>query len=160
MLNGACWHNPLVSANQNKIARKLLFQHGSGSSVMAIMRLSATLTLAICLNCFWFVILLLLYPKSAILGLTFHDSKDLYLPNQFSRGSRETRSFSTYWTWCQRRNCIASMMELMLTFNPSYVCHDMNIFWPACFVKFPWRLLNLNRIQPILERLKENITKP
>ena len=26
----------------------------------------------------------------------------------------------------------------MLTFNPSYVCHDMNIFWPASFVKFPW----------------------
>ena len=23
-------------------------------------------------------------------------------------------------------------------FNPSYVCHDMNIFWSACFVKFPW----------------------
>ena len=23
-------------------------------------------------------------------------------------------------------------------FNPSYICHDMNIFWPASFVKFPW----------------------
>ena len=26
----------------------------------------------------------------------------------------------------------------MLIFNPSYVCHNMNIFWQASFAKFPW----------------------
>ena len=63
-------------------------QHGSGSS--AIMPLSATLPLAIGLKFFWFLIALLLYPKSAILAilaLSFLDPKDLYLSNQLSRGS-------------------------------------------------------------------------
>ena len=55
------------------------FQHGSGSSVKAIMRLSATLPLAIGLKCFCFLIALLLYPKSTILGLSFLDPKDLSL---------------------------------------------------------------------------------
>ena len=98
------------------------FQHGSDSSVKAIMRLSATLPLAIGLKCFWFLIALLLYPKSTILGLSFLDPKDLCLPNQFSRGSLQKRSVSTYLTWCQRGNWVASMIELTLIFNPSYVC--------------------------------------
>ena len=56
----------------------LRFQHGSGLSVQAIMRL---LPLAIGLKCSWFLIALLLYPKSAILGLSFLIPKDLCLPN-------------------------------------------------------------------------------
>ena len=40
------------------------FRHGSGSSVKAIMPLSATLPLAIGLKCFWFLVALLLYTKS------------------------------------------------------------------------------------------------
>ena len=40
------------------------FRHGSGSSVKAIMPLSATLPLAIGLKCFWFLIALLLYTQS------------------------------------------------------------------------------------------------
>ena len=64
----------------------------------------------------------MLYRKSAILGLSFLDPKDLCLPNQFSRGSWQKRSVSTYLTWCQRRNWVASMIELTLIFNPSYVC--------------------------------------
>ena len=63
------------------------FRHGSGSSVKTIMPLSAILPLAIGLKCFWFLIVLLLYPKSTILGLSFLDPKDLCLPNQFLRGS-------------------------------------------------------------------------
>ena len=31
------------------------------------------------------------------------------------------------------------ILNLMSKKNPSYVCHDMNIFCPASFVKFPWR---------------------
>ena len=59
------------------------FQHGSGSSVKAIMPLSPTLQLAIGLKYFWLLIALLLYPKSTILQLSFFDPKDLCLPNQF-----------------------------------------------------------------------------
>ena len=51
-----------------------------------IMPLSATLPL-IGLKCFWFLMALLLYPKSTILGLPFLDPKDLCLPNQFSTES-------------------------------------------------------------------------
>ena len=86
------------------------FRHGSGSSVKAIMPLPTTLPLAIGLKCFWFLIVLLLYPKSIIFGLSFLDPKDLCLPNQFSRGSWQKRSVSTYLTWCQRRNWVASMI--------------------------------------------------
>ena len=63
------------------------FQRGSGSSVKGIMPLSATSPSAIVLKCFWFLIALLLYPKSMILELSFLYPKDLCLPNQFSKGS-------------------------------------------------------------------------
>ena len=59
------------------------FQHGSGSSVKGIILLSAALPLAIGLILFWFVIALLLYRESVILGLSFLDPKDLCLPNSF-----------------------------------------------------------------------------
>ena len=95
------------------------FQHGSGSPVKVIMRL---LPLAIGLKCFWFLIALLLYPKSTILGLSFLNHKNLCLPKQVSRGSWQKRSVSTYLTWCQRRNWVASMIELTFIFKPSYVC--------------------------------------
>ena len=106
-----------------------------GSSVEAITPRSATLPLATDLRIFWFLmeLLLKLYPKSAILRLSFLDPKDLYLPNQFSRRSSQKRSVSTYLAWCQRRNWLASMIELTVIFNSSYICHDMNIFWPAHF---------------------------
>ena len=105
-----------------KLKERRSFQQGSGLSVKATMPLSATLPLAVGLNFFWFLTALLLYPKSAILGLSFLNPKDLCLPNQFSRGSWQKRSLSTYLTWCQRRNWVASMIELTLIFNPSYVC--------------------------------------
>ena len=128
------------------------FQHGSDSSVKAIMRLSATLPLAIGLKCFWFLIALLLYLKSTILGLSFLDLKDLCLPNQFSK------AFCQYILNLMSKKKLGNFNDLISNFfNPSYVCHDMNIFWPV-FCKVSLALLN--RIQPILERLKENITKP
>ena len=82
----------------------LAFRHGSGSLVKTIMPLSAVL------KRFWFLIALLLYPNSTILGLSFLSSKDLCLPNQFSTGSWQKRSVSTYLTWCQRRNWVAWMI--------------------------------------------------
>ena len=57
------------------------FKHRSGSSIKAIMPLSTTLPLEIGLELFWFLIASLLYPKSAILRLSFLDRKDLCLPN-------------------------------------------------------------------------------
>ena len=54
------------------------------------------------------------YPSSILI--------DLCLLNQFSRGSLQKRSVSTYLTWRQRRNWVASMIQLTLIFNPSYVC--------------------------------------
>ena len=45
------------------------FQHGSGSSVKAIMPLPATLPIAIGLKYFWFLIALLLFQKLAILAI-------------------------------------------------------------------------------------------
>ena len=83
------------------------FQYGSGSSIKAIMPLPATLPLAIGLKFFWFLLALLLFPKSvilAILGLSFLDPKDLCLPNWFSRGFWQKPSASIYLTWCQRKN--------------------------------------------------------
>ena len=79
-----------------KISFLLGFQHRSGSSVSAITSLSATLPLAIDLKIFWFIIALLLYPATAILGLSFLDPKDLCPPNQFSKGSWQKYSVSTY----------------------------------------------------------------
>ena len=77
--------------------------------------------------------------KSAILRLPILDTKDLCLPNQFSKASWQKLSVSTDLTGCQRRNWVASMIGLTLIFNPSYVWHDMNNIWPASFVKLPWR---------------------
>ena len=114
------------------------FQHRSGLSVKAIMPLSTALSLAIGFKFFWFLIGLLLYSESTILALSFLNPKDICLLNQFSRGSWQKGSVSTLLTWCQRRNWVVWMIELMFAFNPSYVCHEMNIFWLECFVKFPW----------------------
>ena len=47
----------------------------------------ATITISDWFEMFWFLIALLLNPKSTILGLSFLDPKDLCLPNQFSRRS-------------------------------------------------------------------------
>ena len=106
-----------------------VFQHGSGASFKAIIPLSVTLPLAIGLKNFGFLIALLSYAKSVILGLSFLDPKDLCLKH----------SVCTYLTSCQTKNWVASMIELTLIFNASYVCHYKNIFWSASFVKFPWR---------------------
>ena len=132
------------------------FQHGSGSSVKAIMRLSATLPLAIGLKCFWFLIALLLYPKSTILGLSFLDPKDLYLPNQFSE------AFCQYILNLMSKKKLGSFSDLIINtyfqlfiYLPQY---QYEHFLASIFCKVSLALLN--RIQPILERLKENITKP
>ena len=130
------------------------FQHGSGSSVKVIMRL---LPLAIGLKCFWFLIALLLYPKSTILGVSFLDPKYLCLPNHFSSRSWQKCS-------CQNLNLMSkkklgSLNDLINTYFQSFTClPQYEHFLASIFCKVS--LVSLNRNQAILERLKENITKP
>ena len=49
-----------------------------------------------------------------------------------------TKVFCQYILNMMSKKKLGSFNDLMLIFNPSYICHDMNIFWPASFVKFPW----------------------
>ena len=133
------------------------FQRGSGSSVKAIMRLSATLPLAIGLKCFWFLIALLLYPKSTILGLSFLDPKDLCLPNQFSK------AFCQYILNLMSKKKLGSFNDWINAYFQSFIClppHAMNIFWPASLLKFPWRFwteLVLIIIKKIYEKLAKQL---
>ena len=120
------------------------------------------LPLAIGLKCIWFLIVLLLYPKSTIFGLSFLDIKDLCLPIRFSRGSWQKRSVSTYLTSCQRRNWkLGSFNDLIInTYFQSFIClprYWYEQFPASIFCKVSLALLN--RIQPILERLNKSITK-
>ena len=110
------------------------------------MLLSAALPLAIGLNFFWFVIALLLYRKSAMLDLDYLSS---ILEIFAYHTSFQKRSVSTYLTWWQRRNWVASMIELTLIFNLSYVCR------PTI-----WTFSGQHLFQNFLEWFKENITKP
>ena len=103
------------------------YQHGSGSSVKAVMPLSVTLPLVIGLFFFWFLIAIAI-SKSSHTWISFLDPKDLCLPNQFSRGSLQKPSTNTYLTWCQRRNWVTSMIELTLILNPSYAYHTIWTF--------------------------------
>ena len=120
------------------------------------MPLSATLPLAIGLKCFWFLIALLLYLKSTILGLSFLDLKDLCLPNQFSK------AFCQYILNLMSKKKLGSFNDLIInTCFQSFIClprYRYEHFLASIFCKVSLALLN--RIQPILERLKENITKP
>ena len=84
---------------------------------------------------FWFVIALLLYRKSAILGLSFLDPKDLCLPNQFSK------AFCQYILNLMSKKKLGSFNDWINAYFQSFICllpHDMNIFWPASLSKFPW----------------------
>ena len=128
------------------------FQHGSGSSVKAIMLI---LPLVIGLKCFWFLIALLLYLKSTILGLSFLDLKDLCLPNQFSK------AFCQYILNLMSKKKLGSFNDLIInTYFQFFIClpqYRYEHFLASIFCKVSLRLLN--RIQPISERLNENITK-
>ena len=134
------------------------FRHGSGSSVMAIMPLSATLLLAIGLKCFWFLIALLLYPESTILGLSFVGPKDLCLTNQFTTNQILTKVFCQYILNLMSKKKLGSFNDLINAYFQSFICLPRyEHFLASIFCKVSLALLN--RIQPILERPKENITK-
>ena len=133
------------------------FQHGSGMSVKAILPLSAILPFVINLKCFWFLIALLLYQKSTILGLSFFNPKDLCLSTSFQRGSWQKHSVSTYVTYVKKK--LGSFNDLINDYFQSFIrLPQYEHFLVSIFCKVSLALLN--RIQPILKKLKENITKP
>ena len=77
----------------------------------------------------------MLYRKSAILGLSFLDPKDLYLPNQFSK------AFCQYILNLMSKKKLGSFNDWINACFQSFIClppHYMNIFRPACLSKFPW----------------------
>ena len=114
------------------------------------------LPLVICLKCFWFLIALSLYLKSTILGLSFLDLKDLCLPNQFSK------AFCQYILNLMSKKKLGSFNDLIInTYFQSFIClprYRYQHFLASIFCKVFLALLN--RIQPILDRLNENIMKP
>ena len=137
------------------------FRHGNGFPVKAIMPLTATLPLAIGLNCFWFLIALLLYPKSTMLGLSFLHPEDLCITKLvFERIL--TKAFCQYILNLMSKKKLGSFNDLIInTCFQSFIClprYRYEHFLASIFCKVSLALLN--RIQPILERLKENITKP
>ena len=124
------------------------FQHGSDSSVKVIMRL---LPLAIGLKCFWYLIALLLHLKSAILV--------------FKRIL--TKESCQYILNLMLKKKLGSFNDLIInTYFQSFIClpiYGLPWYWYEHFLASIFCKLSLallNRIQPILERLNGNITKP
>ena len=125
-------------------------QHGSASSLKAVMPLSATSPLAIGLKFLWFLIVLLLYPKSTILGLFFLDPKEICLPNQLSRGSWQKRC--PYILNLISKKKLGSFNDWINSYFQSFICLPRyEHFLPGIFSKVSLTLLK--RIQPILEIL-------
>ena len=78
----------------------------------------------------------MLYRKSAVLGLSFVDPKDLCLPNHFSK------AFCQYILNLMSKKKLGIFNDWINAYSQSIIClppHDMNIFWPASLWKFPWR---------------------
>ena len=113
------------------------FQHGSGSSVKAIMLPTiSSITISDWFEFFWFVITLLSYRKSAIFGLSFLDPQDICLSYQFSK------AFCQYILNLMSKKKLGSFNDWINAYFQCLIClppHDLNIFWPAFLSKFPWR---------------------
>ena len=94
----------------------------------------SSITISDSFEFFWFVQALLLYWKSAILGLSFLRPKDLCLPNQFSK------AFCQYILNLMSKKKLGSFNDWINAYFQSFICllpHD--IFLPASLSKFPWR---------------------
>ena len=129
------------------------FQHGSGSSVNAIMPLSATLPLATDLKIFWFIIALLLYPKSDILGL-FRSWRSLPTKPVFEKIL--TNTFCQYIFNLMPDKKLVSFNDWINAYFQSFICLPRyENFLASIFCKVSLALLS--RIHPILERLKEKL---
>ena len=96
----------------------------------------SSITISNWIEFFWFAIALLLYWKSAILGLSFLDAKDLCLQSQFSK------VFCRYILNLMSKKKLSSFNDWINAYFQSFIClppHNMNIFWPESLSKFSWR---------------------
>ena len=95
----------------------------------------SSITICDWVEIFWFVIALLLYRKSAILGLSFLNPKNLSLPNQFSK------AICQYILNLMSKKKLGCFNDWINAYFQSFIRlppHDINIFWPASHSKFPW----------------------
>ena len=130
------------------------FRHGSGSSVKRIMPLTATLPLAIGWKCFWFLIVIfkvnptwIIFPRSW---------RSLRTKPVFKRIL--IKAFCQYILNLMPNKKLGSFNDLVNAYFQSFICLPRyEHFLASIFCKVSLALLN--RIHPILERLKENITK-
>ena len=121
------------------------FRHGSGSSVKAIMPLSATWPLTIGLKCFWFLIV----NRTWIIFPWFLRS----LPTKPVFEKISTKAFCQYIPTLMSKKKLGSFNDLINAFFQSLIClarYERFLFSIFCKVS----LALLNKIQPILERLK------
>ena len=89
---------------------------------------------------FWFLIALLLYPKSAYVLWIIIPQSQRSLPNKQVFERIFTKVFCQYILNLMSKKKLGSFNDSINTFfNRSYVCHDINIFSPASFTTFPWR---------------------
>ena len=104
--------------------------------------------------------IILLYLKSIILGLSFLDLRSLPTKPVFKRIL--TKALCQYILNLVSKKKLGSFNDLIInTYFQSFIClprYRYEHFLASIFCKVSLALLN--RIQPILERLKENITKP
>ena len=138
------------------------FQFGSGSSVQAIIAISTTLPWAIGLKCLWFLIALLLaILKVNHIWIIFPRSQRS-LPTKPVFKRILTKAFCRYMLSLMAKKKLGSFNDLIInTYFQSFIClprYQYEHFLGNIFCKASLALLN--RIQPILERLKENIMQP
>ena len=97
------------------------FQHRSGSSVKTIIPLSARLPLAIGLKCFWYLIALLLYLKSTILGLSFLSILKIFAYQTSFREDLD-KVFCQYILNLMSKKKLGSFNDLIETYFQSFIC--------------------------------------
>ena len=110
------------------------FQHGSGRSVKAIMLL---LSLVIGWN--------VLVSNSIIVISKVNHTWIIFPQSQRSLPTKPifervlAKAFYQYILNLMSKKKLGSFNDLIkVYFQPSYVCHNVNIFWSASFLKFPW----------------------
>ena len=117
------------------------FQHGSDSSVNAIMLLSATLPLAIGLKCFWFLIALLLYQSQPCLD--YLSSIQQIFAYQTSFRENLDKSFLTYILNLMSKKILGSFNDLISTYFQYFICLPRyEHFLASIFCKVSLALLN------------------
>ena len=117
----------------------------------------ATLPFAVGSKCFWFLIALLLYPKSTIFDYLSSILEICAYQTSFQE-DLDKSNLSVH-IYLMSKKKLGSFNDFINTYFQSFIClpRDKH-FLASIFCKVSFALLN--RIQPILERLQEKTTKP